>query len=102
MATRFLPFIIASSFLLLLFSSSSQPYGINPDTLIKNRLECFYKPFPFIMIIIIIYFIEHREKVREMFKHAYDSYMTHAYPLDELQPLTCSGKDTWGRLDLQL
>ena len=40
--------------------------------------------------------------MREMFKHAYDSYMTHAYPLDELQPLTCSGKDTWGRLDLQL
>ena len=32
-----------------------------------------------------------------MFEHAYDSYMRHAYPLDELQPLTCDGADTWGR-----
>ena len=30
--------------------------------------------------------------IREMFIHAYDSYITHAFPLDELTPLTCAGK----------
>lgn len=29
-----------------------------------------------------------REKVRKMFYHAYDNYMTHAFPHDELKPLT--------------
>ncbi|KAI9086456.1 hypothetical protein K1719_031540 [Acacia pycnantha] len=29
-----------------------------------------------------------REKAREMFYHAYDNYMTHAFPHDELKPLT--------------
>lgn len=28
------------------------------------------------------------EKVRKMFYHAYDNYMTHAFPHDELKPLT--------------
>ncbi|XP_047316787.1 alpha-mannosidase I MNS5 [Impatiens glandulifera] len=30
------------------------------------------------------------EKVRKMFYHAYDNYMTHAFPYDELKPLTKS------------
>lgn len=31
-------------------------------------------------------------KVIEMFKHAYGSYMKHAYPADELMPLSCKGR----------
>lgn len=30
-----------------------------------------------------------REETREAFLHSYDSYMTHAYPFDELMPLSC-------------
>lgn len=33
-----------------------------------------------------------RMEVLEMFNHAYDSYMTHAYPADELMPLSCKGR----------
>ena len=32
--------------------------------------------------------LEMRETVREMFTHAYDGYMTHAFPHDELKPLS--------------
>lgn len=38
-----------------------------------------------------------REKAKAMFYHGYDNYMQHAYPRDELQPLSCTGIDTWGR-----
>ena len=37
-----------------------------------------------------------------MFQHGYDSYMQHAYPRDELCPLSCSGRDTWGKFSLTL
>uniref|UniRef100_A0A0R3S618 alpha-1,2-Mannosidase n=1 Tax=Elaeophora elaphi TaxID=1147741 RepID=A0A0R3S618_9BILA len=37
-----------------------------------------------------------------MFYHAYNSYLLHAYPLDELKPLSCSGVDTWGSFSLTL
>lgn len=30
-----------------------------------------------------------RESVREMFHHAFDNYMTLAFPADELKPLSC-------------
>ncbi|XP_053325737.1 ER degradation-enhancing alpha-mannosidase-like protein 3 isoform X2 [Spea bombifrons] len=33
-----------------------------------------------------------RNQVLEMFEHAYGSYMKHAYPADELMPLTCRGR----------
>ncbi|XP_041480869.1 ER degradation-enhancing alpha-mannosidase-like protein 3 [Lytechinus variegatus] len=33
-----------------------------------------------------------RDEVLEMFGHAYDSYMTYAYPADELMPLSCKGR----------
>uniref|UniRef100_A0A6I8SFK6 alpha-1,2-Mannosidase n=1 Tax=Xenopus tropicalis TaxID=8364 RepID=A0A6I8SFK6_XENTR len=33
-----------------------------------------------------------RSQVLEMFDHAYGSYMQHAYPADELMPLTCRGR----------
>ncbi|GMS79020.1 hypothetical protein PENTCL1PPCAC_1195, partial [Pristionchus entomophagus] len=44
----------------------------------------------------------YKEKVRGMFYHAYDGYLHHAYPKDELKPLTCEGHDTWGSFSLTL
>ena len=38
---------------------------------------------------------ELRDEVKELFYHAYEGYLKYAYPLDELQPLTCRGVDTW-------
>ena len=37
-----------------------------------------------------------------MFHHAYDGYLRHAYPYDELRPLSCDGVDTWGSYSLTL
>lgn len=39
-----------------------------------------------------------REKVRKMFYHAYDNYMTHAFPHDELKPLTKTFTDSLSEL----
>ncbi len=47
-------------------------------------------------------FVISREEVRAMFQHSYDSYLSHAYPYDELRPLTCDGVDTWGSYSLTL
>lgn len=33
-----------------------------------------------------------REQVLEMFQHGFNSYMTYAYPADELMPLSCAGR----------
>ncbi|XP_038063817.1 ER degradation-enhancing alpha-mannosidase-like protein 3 [Patiria miniata] len=33
-----------------------------------------------------------KEEVLEMFNHAFSSYMTYAYPADELMPLSCRGR----------
>uniref|UniRef100_A0A023FPD2 alpha-1,2-Mannosidase n=1 Tax=Amblyomma cajennense TaxID=34607 RepID=A0A023FPD2_AMBCJ len=44
----------------------------------------------------------YRNRVLEMFQHAYDGYMKHAYPYDELRPLSCDGVDTWGSFSLTL
>ncbi|XP_020682223.1 alpha-mannosidase I MNS4 [Dendrobium catenatum] len=43
-----------------------------------------------------------REEVRDMFYHAFDGYMQHAFPRDELRPLTCQGEDTLGGYALTL
>ena len=48
------------------------------------------------------YLLKLRDEVKELFYHAYDGYMKYAYPLDELQPLTCRGLDTWGSYSLTL
>lgn len=32
------------------------------------------------------------EKAKEMFYHAYNNYIDHAYPADELMPLSCKGR----------
>ncbi|KAJ8764569.1 hypothetical protein K2173_006441 [Erythroxylum novogranatense] len=43
-----------------------------------------------------------RDEVRDMFYHAFDGYMEHAFPRDELRPLTCEGEDTLGGYALTL
>uniref|UniRef100_A0A182ISP4 alpha-1,2-Mannosidase n=1 Tax=Anopheles atroparvus TaxID=41427 RepID=A0A182ISP4_ANOAO len=43
-----------------------------------------------------------RERVRHMFQHAYDGYLRHGAPYDELRPLSCDGIDTWGSYSLTL
>ena len=43
-----------------------------------------------------------RNKVKDMFDHGYSGYMRHAFPHDELQPLTCQGMETWGSYSLTL
>lgn len=35
-----------------------------------------------------------RDEAREMFYHSFNKYMEHAYPLDELMPLSCKGETT--------
>lgn len=37
-----------------------------------------------------------------MFYHAFDGYMKHAFPRDELKPLSCGGEDTIGGYALTL
>ncbi|KHJ91182.1 glycosyl hydrolase family 47 [Oesophagostomum dentatum] len=37
-----------------------------------------------------------------MFYHAYNGYLNHAFPLDELKPISCKGQDTWGSFSLSL
>lgn len=43
-----------------------------------------------------------KEKTKYMFYHGYNNYLTHAYPYDELRPLSCTGQDTWGSYSLTL
>ncbi|CAI9118318.1 OLC1v1019875C1 [Oldenlandia corymbosa var. corymbosa] len=46
--------------------------------------------------------VQLRDEVREMFYHAFDGYMEHAFPRDELKPLSCGGEDTLGGYALTL
>ncbi|KAI8924474.1 glycoside hydrolase [Entophlyctis helioformis] len=47
-----------------------------------------------------------RDKAKEMFYHGFSNYMTHAYPEDELNPITCKGRsrdtnpNNWGINDV--
>jgi mannosidase alpha-like ER degradation enhancer 2 len=43
-----------------------------------------------------------KDEVKEMFYHGYDNYMKYAFPLDELEPMSCSGHDTLGSYSLTL
>jgi len=36
--------------------------------------------------------LDAREKTRELWYHGFENYMSHAFPLDELAPLSCGGK----------
>ncbi|KAG6548383.1 hypothetical protein Mapa_010162 [Marchantia paleacea] len=43
-----------------------------------------------------------RDEVRDMFYHAFNNYMEHAFPMDELRPLSCSGEESLGEYTLTL
>lgn len=43
-----------------------------------------------------------RDEVRDMFYHAFEGYMSHAFPMDELRPLSCTGEDSLGGYALTL
>ncbi|CDS40173.1 er degradation enhancing alpha mannosidase [Echinococcus multilocularis] len=43
-----------------------------------------------------------KQRVENIFYHSYDNYMNHAYPYDELRPISCDGHDTWGGFSLTL
>mmetsp|Transcript_5694 Transcript_5694/g.21489 ORF Transcript_5694/g.21489 Transcript_5694/m.21489 type:complete len:631 (-) Transcript_5694:2596-4488(-) len=43
-----------------------------------------------------------KHEILQMFDEAYDAYKTHAFPKDELRPLSCSGRNTWGDYSLTL
>ena len=43
-----------------------------------------------------------REHVRMMFYHGFQNYREHALPADELLPITCSGRDTFGGVSATL
>ncbi len=45
---------------------------------------------------------ELREEVRRLFSHAWDSYGSHAFPADVLNPISCEGEDVWGGISLTL
>ncbi|XP_048464490.1 ER degradation-enhancing alpha-mannosidase-like protein 2 [Rhincodon typus] len=45
---------------------------------------------------------QYRQRVKDMFYHAYNNYLENAFPYDELRPLTCDGQDTWGSFSLTL
>lgn len=40
--------------------------------------------------------------VTQMFDFGFNSYMEHAFPRDELKPISCSGMNTWGNYSLTL
>jgi mannosidase alpha-like ER degradation enhancer 2 len=43
-----------------------------------------------------------REHVVKMFYHGYNNYMTHAFPQDELKPLSCTGSNVFGGYSMTL
>ncbi|KAJ7558268.1 hypothetical protein O6H91_04G031400 [Diphasiastrum complanatum] len=43
-----------------------------------------------------------RDEVRKMFYHSFNGYMEHAFPFDELRPLSCTGEDSLGGYSLTL
>mmetsp|Transcript_34240 Transcript_34240/g.78128 ORF Transcript_34240/g.78128 Transcript_34240/m.78128 type:complete len:509 (-) Transcript_34240:63-1589(-) len=45
---------------------------------------------------------DQKEVVKEMFYHAYNNYLDHAFPRDELKPISCTGHDTLGGYTLTL
>jgi len=77
-------YMMWSLYLLLLVSTTTRSLGATFNQYTKEDL---YK---------------YREEVRDMFQHSYNSYLEHAYPYDELRPLSCDGMDTWGSYSLTL
>ncbi|GJM92972.1 hypothetical protein PR202_ga09481 [Eleusine coracana subsp. coracana] len=66
--------------------------GVTPSEARRLRDECRLQAFRKISFI----------QVKDMFYHAFDGYMQHAFPLDELRPLSCRGEDSLGGYALTL
>ncbi len=45
---------------------------------------------------------ELRDRTVQLFKHAFGSYMAHAFPMDELLPLSCKGTNSFGGVSVTL
>jgi hypothetical protein len=43
-----------------------------------------------------------KAEIREMFYFGYENYLNHAYPLDELKPISCGGENEYGGFSLTL
>jgi len=41
-----------------------------------------------------------KQDVKDMFYHSYNGYLNHAFPMDELKPISCSGSNTFGEYAL--
>lgn len=50
----------------------------------------------------VSYKLQLQHRVVQHFEHAYESYMKHAFPQDELKPLSCSGSDHFGGYSVTL
>lgn len=77
--------LLVPSYALLLFSRTAAvaTYNIfSPRTLLEKKYGTFTEAERLEML----------EETRKMFYHGYDNYMRHAFPLDELNPLLCSGR----------
>merc|ERR550532_2966645 len=64
-------------------------FSVNEDKFYSGNLSNMYSDFA--------YFpddekVRMRGYVRDMFYHAYNGYMNNAFPLDELNPINCSGR----------
>ncbi|PIK35089.1 putative ER degradation-enhancing alpha-mannosidase-like protein 2 [Apostichopus japonicus] len=81
---------------------------------VSNMVKCYIKMFTFVAFILFSKLAlsncevttddmrKYRDEVKEMFYHGYNNYLEHAFPYDELRPLTCDGFDTWGSYSLTL
>jgi hypothetical protein len=56
----------------------------------KKPMHFFFELFFFLFLFL------NRLKVTEMFYHGYNNFLLHAFPKDELQPLSCMGHETLG------
>ena len=45
---------------------------------------------------------ELRNSTVQLFRHAFGSYMAHAFPMDELLPLSCKGTNSFGGVSVTL
>uniref|UniRef100_A0A0R3T3R7 alpha-1,2-Mannosidase n=1 Tax=Rodentolepis nana TaxID=102285 RepID=A0A0R3T3R7_RODNA len=89
--------------------------GVNVLEMCKNESGEYYIMRLILIILISIYLFTYssycnenldleslKQRVRDLFYHGYDNYMKHAYPYDELRPISCDGHDTWGGFSLSL
>jgi hypothetical protein len=59
---------------------------IKSNRIESNRIESNLTKFYFF-----------RDEIKNMFYHGYENYIRHAFPMDELKPLSCQGVNSMGR-----